>query len=92
MKDEGVNFDVQSYNTFLSSASARGRLDIIELLVEHMHRENIQPDDAAVLPDRFLFIPSNSKELCPSEKSSVPILFKERVVSKSFLVPANWAR
>ena len=59
MKDEGVNSDVQSYNTFLSSASARGRLDIIELLVEHMHRENIQPDDVA---------------------------------SKSFLVPANWAR
>ena len=59
MKDEGVNSNVQSYNTILSSASTRGRLDIIELLVEHMHRENIQPDDVA---------------------------------SKSFLVPANWAR
>lgn len=44
MKDERVHSDVQSYNTILRPASRRGRLDIIELLVEHMHRENIQPD------------------------------------------------
>jgi len=44
MKDERVHSDVLSYNTILRPASVRGRLDIIELLVEHMHRENIQPD------------------------------------------------
>lgn len=57
MKDEGIHSDVLSYNTILSSASARGRLDIIELLVEHMHRENIQPD-----PDTCLLVFSSYYE------------------------------
>lgn len=36
--------DVVLYNTILQTASVKGRIDILEFLVEKMHREKIQPD------------------------------------------------
>ncbi|QHN88265.1 hypothetical protein HN51_042351 [Arachis hypogaea] len=42
----GIQLDVLLFNTFLRSASYKGRIDIIEFIVEYMHREKIQPDPA----------------------------------------------
>ncbi|XP_061959942.1 pentatricopeptide repeat-containing protein At1g76280 isoform X3 [Populus nigra] len=41
---EEIKLDVLLYNPVLHVAKDKGRIDIIELIVEQMHREKIQPD------------------------------------------------
>ncbi|XP_042480885.1 pentatricopeptide repeat-containing protein At1g76280 isoform X2 [Macadamia integrifolia] len=41
---ERIPPDVLSFNTFLQEARSKGRIDIIEHIVERMHQEKIQPD------------------------------------------------
>ncbi|KAF8410322.1 hypothetical protein HHK36_002849 [Tetracentron sinense] len=41
---EGIEFDVLLFNTILQEANLKGRIDIIELIVERMHQDKIQPD------------------------------------------------
>ncbi|XP_043721428.1 pentatricopeptide repeat-containing protein At1g76280 isoform X2 [Telopea speciosissima] len=41
---DGIPSDVLSFNTFLHEAQLKGRVDIIEHIVERMHQEKIQPD------------------------------------------------
>lgn len=41
---EEIKLDVLLYNPVLHAAKDKGRIDIIELIVEQMHREKIQPD------------------------------------------------
>ncbi|XP_058115030.1 pentatricopeptide repeat-containing protein At1g76280 isoform X4 [Magnolia sinica] len=43
---EGIQLDVLLFNTILLEAYLKGRIDIIELIVERMHQEKIQPDPA----------------------------------------------
>uniref|UniRef100_A0A2P2JBY2 Pentatricopeptide repeat-containing protein At1g76280 isoform X1 n=2 Tax=Rhizophora mucronata TaxID=61149 RepID=A0A2P2JBY2_RHIMU len=43
-KREGIQLDAMLYNNILHKARAKRRIDIIELLVEKMHREHIPPD------------------------------------------------
>eukprot|EP01018_Ginkgo_biloba_P036271 Gb_37339 [translate_table: standard] len=49
MKGQDIHPDVVCFNTILRSASMKGRLDIVEFIVEHMHREKIQPDPETCL-------------------------------------------
>ncbi|KAL5706211.1 hypothetical protein ACHQM5_024410 [Ranunculus cassubicifolius] len=44
MDIEGVERDVVLYNSILYIASRKSRIDVIEYIVERMHREEIQPD------------------------------------------------
>ncbi|XP_059634066.1 pentatricopeptide repeat-containing protein At1g76280 [Cornus florida] len=41
---DGIQPDVLLFNTILQKACEKGRIDIIELIVERMHQEKIQPD------------------------------------------------
>ncbi|XP_060199926.1 pentatricopeptide repeat-containing protein At1g76280 isoform X1 [Lycium barbarum] len=41
---EGIQLDVQLYNTILHVASEKGRIDVIELIVEQMHLNRVLPD------------------------------------------------
>lgn len=41
---DGIQLDVRHYNTVLREAWVKGRIDVIELVVEKMHREKVQPD------------------------------------------------
>ncbi|GAV63461.1 PPR domain-containing protein/PPR_2 domain-containing protein/PPR_3 domain-containing protein [Cephalotus follicularis] len=41
---EGVQLDVLLYNTILQKACEKGRIDVIEFIVEQMHQERVQPD------------------------------------------------
>lgn len=41
---EGLELDVLLFNTVLQKACERGRIDVIEFIVERMRQENIQPD------------------------------------------------
>ncbi|KAK1316536.1 Pentatricopeptide repeat-containing protein [Acorus calamus] len=41
---EGIEPDAVLFNTILKAAHREGRIDIIELCIERMHREKIQPD------------------------------------------------
>ncbi|KAL8531447.1 hypothetical protein ACS0TY_008156 [Phlomoides rotata] len=41
---EGVQPDLLLYNAFLRAADEKGRIDVIELIVEMMHQDKIQPD------------------------------------------------
>ncbi|GKU98120.1 hypothetical protein SLEP1_g11162 [Rubroshorea leprosula] len=41
---EGNQLDVLLFNTFLKKACDKGRIDIIELIIELMHQEKVQPD------------------------------------------------
>ncbi|GAB4854294.1 hypothetical protein Ancab_022880 [Ancistrocladus abbreviatus] len=41
---EGNQPDVVLFNTILDKASLQGRIDVIELVIEWMHQERIQPD------------------------------------------------
>ncbi|XP_011623262.1 pentatricopeptide repeat-containing protein At1g76280 isoform X1 [Amborella trichopoda] len=41
---EGVVLDVLLFNTILDTASWKRRFDIIEFIIEYMHRERVQPD------------------------------------------------
>ncbi|KAG7951479.1 hypothetical protein I3843_12G008600 [Carya illinoinensis] len=41
---EGHDLDVLLFNTILQKACQRGRIDVIEFIVERMHQEKIQPD------------------------------------------------
>ncbi|KAF5955470.1 hypothetical protein HYC85_008326 [Camellia sinensis] len=41
---EGIQSDVLLFNTILQGACEKGRIDIIELIVERMHQKNVQPD------------------------------------------------
>ncbi|CAA6671155.1 unnamed protein product [Spirodela intermedia] len=43
---EGIELDVLLYNTVLLEADRKGRIDIIEMIIERMHRQKIQPDPA----------------------------------------------
>ncbi|KAK7280796.1 hypothetical protein RJT34_25863 [Clitoria ternatea] len=43
---DGIQLDVLLFNTFLRQACFKGRIDVIEFIVECMHREKIQPDPA----------------------------------------------
>ncbi|XP_057866655.1 pentatricopeptide repeat-containing protein At1g76280 isoform X2 [Cryptomeria japonica] len=44
MKEDGILSDVIVYNTIIRQASEKVRFDVIELVVEHMHRQKIKPD------------------------------------------------
>ncbi|KAJ4829143.1 hypothetical protein Tsubulata_012146 [Turnera subulata] len=44
VSSEEVQLDVLFYNTILRKACEKGRIDVIELISEHMHRERVQPD------------------------------------------------
>ncbi|OIT22794.1 PREDICTED: pentatricopeptide repeat-containing protein At1g76280 isoform X2 [Nicotiana attenuata] len=41
---EGIQVDVLLYNTILQVASEKGRIDVIELIVEQMHVHGVLPD------------------------------------------------
>ncbi|KAK4387867.1 Pentatricopeptide repeat-containing protein [Sesamum angolense] len=41
---EGIQPDLVLYNTILQAASEKGRIYVIELIVEQMHQDKIQPD------------------------------------------------
>ncbi|ESQ27501.1 hypothetical protein EUTSA_v10018138mg [Eutrema salsugineum] len=41
---EEIHLDVLSYNTILRKAFEKGMIDVIEYIVEQMHRENVNPD------------------------------------------------
>ncbi|XP_055833234.1 pentatricopeptide repeat-containing protein At1g76280 isoform X2 [Solanum dulcamara] len=41
---EGIQLDVLLYNTILQVASEKGRIDVIELIVEQMHLQGVLPD------------------------------------------------
>ncbi|KAJ6808245.1 pentatricopeptide repeat-containing protein isoform X1 [Iris pallida] len=41
---EGNQLDIILFNAILKQAYSKGRIDIIELIVEHIHREKIRPD------------------------------------------------
>ncbi|CAL5332043.1 unnamed protein product [Camellia sinensis] len=41
---EGIQSDVLLFNTILQEACEKGRIDIIELIVERMHQKKVQPD------------------------------------------------
>ncbi|XP_050234467.1 pentatricopeptide repeat-containing protein At1g76280 isoform X2 [Mercurialis annua] len=43
---KGIQPDVLLYNTILRKAWERERIDVIELIVEQMHRDKIKPDSA----------------------------------------------
>ncbi|XP_027364853.1 pentatricopeptide repeat-containing protein At1g76280 isoform X2 [Abrus precatorius] len=43
---DGIQLDVLLFNTFLRHACYKERIDVIEFIVECMHREKIQPDPA----------------------------------------------
>ncbi|KAG8364467.1 hypothetical protein BUALT_Bualt18G0000400 [Buddleja alternifolia] len=43
-RSEGIQPDLVLYNTILQVASEKGRIDVVEVIVEQMHREKIQPD------------------------------------------------
>ncbi|MCL7040033.1 hypothetical protein MKW94_010790 [Papaver nudicaule] len=44
LRAEGNEPDVLLFNTFLREAYHKGRIDLLEHIVERMHQENIQPD------------------------------------------------
>ncbi|KAI3962724.1 hypothetical protein MKW92_022630, partial [Papaver armeniacum] len=44
LRVEGNQPDVLLFNTFLREAYFKGRIDLLEYIVERMHQENIQPD------------------------------------------------
>lgn len=44
LRVEGNQPDVLLFNTFLREAYIKGRIDLLEYIVERMHQENIQPD------------------------------------------------
>ncbi|KAI5392672.1 pentatricopeptide repeat-containing protein At1g76280 [Lathyrus oleraceus] len=44
IKLDGIQFDVLLFNTFLRQACYKGRIDVIEFIVEFMHQEKVQPD------------------------------------------------
>ncbi|KEH26675.1 PPR containing plant-like protein [Medicago truncatula] len=46
IKLDGIKLDVLLFNTFLRQACYRGRIDVIEFIVEFMHQEKVQPDPA----------------------------------------------
>lgn len=41
---EGNQPDVLFFNTFLKKACEKGRIDVLELIIEIMHQEKVQPD------------------------------------------------
>ncbi|KAM7490414.1 hypothetical protein LguiA_033335 [Lonicera macranthoides] len=43
---EGIELDVLLFNTIIQAACEKGRMDIIELVVEQMHRERVPPDSS----------------------------------------------
>ncbi|WOK92040.1 pentatricopeptide repeat-containing protein [Canna indica] len=48
LRTEGIELDVQLFNTILREALMKSRLDLIEFLIESMHREKIQPDPSTL--------------------------------------------
>ncbi|KAK4275054.1 hypothetical protein QN277_018196 [Acacia crassicarpa] len=44
MRSDGVNLDVLVFNTILRKAWEKGRIDVIEFIVERMHQAEILPD------------------------------------------------
>ncbi|KAJ8459891.1 hypothetical protein OPV22_032817 [Ensete ventricosum] len=45
---EAVQLDIQLFNTILREAYIKRRIDVVELVVESMHREKIQPDPSTL--------------------------------------------
>lgn len=43
---EGIPHDVLLYNTILKKACEKGRIDVIEFIVEQMHQNKVQPDSS----------------------------------------------
>ncbi|TKY57582.1 Pentatricopeptide repeat-containing protein [Spatholobus suberectus] len=43
---DGIQPDILLFNTFLQQACYKGRIDLIEFIVECMHREKVPPDPA----------------------------------------------
>ncbi|KAL5778360.1 hypothetical protein ACOSP7_011286 [Xanthoceras sorbifolium] len=41
---EGIQLDLLLYNTILRQACRKGRIDVIEFIIEQMHQQKIQPD------------------------------------------------
>ncbi|GAY48998.1 hypothetical protein CUMW_115890 [Citrus unshiu] len=41
---EGIPHDVLLYNTILKKACEKGRIDVIEFIIEQMHQNKVQPD------------------------------------------------
>ncbi|KAL3340730.1 hypothetical protein AABB24_029054 [Solanum stoloniferum] len=41
---EGIQLDLLLYNTIFQVAAEKGRIDVIELIVEHMHLQGVLPD------------------------------------------------
>ncbi|KAK4853404.1 hypothetical protein QYF36_008673 [Acer negundo] len=44
VSSEGIQLDILSYNTILQQAWLKGRIDVIEFIIEQMHQQKIQPD------------------------------------------------
>ncbi|XP_028784622.1 pentatricopeptide repeat-containing protein At1g76280 isoform X2 [Neltuma alba] len=44
MRSDGKKFDALVFNTILRKAHVKGRIDVIEFIVERMHQEKILPD------------------------------------------------
>ncbi|URE38977.1 PPR repeat [Musa troglodytarum] len=45
---EAIQLDVQLFNTILREAYIKRRIDVVELVVESMHKEKIQPDPSSL--------------------------------------------
>ncbi|XP_078148085.1 tetratricopeptide repeat (TPR)-like superfamily protein isoform X2 [Carex rostrata] len=45
---EGIQPDIELYNTILTGASAKGRIHVVEHIIEQMHRDRIPPDPATI--------------------------------------------
>ncbi|KAL6995955.1 hypothetical protein U1Q18_006093 [Sarracenia purpurea var. burkii] len=41
---EGIQSDALLFNTFLQEACEKGRIDVIELIIERMHQKKVRPD------------------------------------------------
>ncbi|XP_074560910.1 pentatricopeptide repeat-containing protein At1g76280-like [Curcuma longa] len=47
-RSEGIQPDIQFFNTILQQAFLKGRIDVIEIIIETMHREKISPDPSSL--------------------------------------------
>ncbi|KAJ4717572.1 Pentatricopeptide repeat [Melia azedarach] len=49
VSSEGNQLDVLLYNTILQKACEKGRIDVVEFIIEQMHRNKVQPDPSTCL-------------------------------------------
>ncbi|XP_042446700.1 pentatricopeptide repeat-containing protein At1g76280-like isoform X1 [Zingiber officinale] len=47
-RSEGIQPDIQFFNTILRQAFIKGRIDVIEIIIETMHRDKISPDPSSL--------------------------------------------